>query len=58
MNKNILSNLIITNVYSSITMYTEKNTRIKKNNRHGWAFVLKFEGETVYTQNKQLSSVG
>lgn len=51
MDKEILSNLIVTNVYSSTTMYTEKNTRIKKNNRHGWAFVLKFEGETVYTQN-------
>ena len=51
MEKNILSHFIVTNVYSSTTMYTEENTRIKKNNRHGWAFVLKFEGETVYTQN-------
>lgn len=51
MEKDILSNLIVTNVYSSTTMYTEKNTGIKKNNRHGWAFVLKFEGETVYAQN-------
>ena len=47
----ILSNLIVTRVNSATTMYTEKNTHIKKTCRHGWALVLKFEGETVYTQN-------
>lgn len=51
MKEDILSNLIVTRVNSSTTMYTEENTHIKKSCRHGWALVLKFEGETVYIQN-------
>ncbi len=51
MNTNILSNLIIKSVLSATTMYTEKNTKMKKVSREGWALVMKFEGETVYTQN-------
>lgn len=49
MNLEILSNLIITKVYSVTTMYTEKNTKIKRNNRPNWAIVIKYEGETIYT---------
>ncbi len=49
MNLGILSDLIITKVYSATTMYTEKNTKIKRNNRPNWAIVIKYEGETIYT---------
>ena len=49
MNLEILSNLIITKVYSVTTMYTEKNTKIKRNNRPNRAIVIKYEGETIYT---------
>ena len=51
MKEDILSNLIITRVSSSTTMYTEENTHMKKIDRPRWALVMKFEGETVYTQN-------
>lgn len=53
MDTEILSNLIIKNVKSATTMYTEKNVKMKKMCREGWALVLKLEGETVYTQNKK-----
>lgn len=49
MNLEILSNLIITKVYSATTMYTEKNTKTQRNNRPNWAIVIKYEGETIYT---------
>ncbi len=49
MNLEILSDLIITKVYSATTMYTEKNTKTKRDNRLCWAIVIKYEGETVYT---------
>lgn len=49
MNLEILSDLIITKVYSATTMYTEKNTKTKRNNRSCWALVIKYEGETIYT---------
>ena len=48
MNSEILSDLIITRVYSATTMYTEKNTKTKRNNRQNWAVVIKYEGETTY----------
>lgn len=44
----ILSNLVITKIYSVSTMYTEKNTKIKRNDRPCWAIVIKYEGETLY----------
>lgn len=47
----ILSDLVITKIYSASTMYTEKNTKIKRNNRSRWAIVIKYEGETVYYAN-------
>lgn len=43
-----LSDLIITKVYSATTIYTEKNTKAKRNNRPCWAIVVKYEGETTY----------
>ena len=44
----VLSDLIITRIYSATTMYTEKNTKTKRNNRSCWAIVIKYEGETIY----------
>ena len=48
MNLKILSDLIITKVYSATTMYTEKSAKVKRNNRSKWAIVIKYEGETQY----------
>ena len=48
MNLEILSDLIITKVYSATTMYTEKNAKTERNNRPNWAIVIKYEGETLY----------
>lgn len=47
----ILSDMIITKVYSAATLYSEKGTKIKRNNRSSWAVVIKYEGETIYTAN-------
>ena len=51
MNLEILSDLIITKVYSATTMYTEKNAKTERNNRPNWAIVIKYEGETLYVSN-------
>lgn len=48
MHSNILSDLIITKIYSATTIYTEKNTKTIRNNRSCWAIVIKYEGETIY----------
>ncbi len=45
----VLSNLVITQVYSVSSLYTPRNTKMKKNDRPHWAIVIKYEGETVYT---------
>ncbi len=56
MNK-MLSNLIITKVFSAATMYNEENTKKIRKNRPCWAVVIKYEGETVYYQgNKKIVS--
>ena len=52
---NILSNLVISKVYLATTMYTEKNTKVKRNNRPYWAVVIKYEGETVYASKGKSS---
>ena len=49
MDVNVLTNLIVNGVYSASTMFNEKNTKLKRENRPCWAIVIKFEGETVYT---------
>ncbi len=51
MNKEILSNLIITKIHSVSTMYTEKGTGSKRKKRPLWALVIKYEGETRYKSN-------
>ena len=47
----ILSDLVITKVYSVSTLYTPEKTKLKRNNRERWAAVIKYEGETVYSSN-------
>lgn len=58
MGLDVLSNLVITKIYSATTMYTEKNTKTKRTNRPCWAIVIKYEGETIYTskENSYLSN--
>ena len=51
MEKNALSNLVITRVRSVSTMFTPENTRQTKHGRSCWGLILKHEGETVYTAN-------
>ncbi len=48
MELDILSNLIISKINSVTTMYSEKNTKAKRNNRYCWGIVIKYEGATVY----------
>lgn len=51
MNVEILSELVITKIHSISTMYTEKKTISRRENRPLWAFVIKYEGETRYIAN-------
>lgn len=51
MNTEILSNLMIREICSVSTMYTEKETASKRKKRPLWALAIKFEGETRYTAN-------
>ena len=51
MNEEILSEMVITKIHSISTMYTEKKTVSKRENRPLWAVVIKYEGETHYTSN-------
>lgn len=51
MSTNILSNLVITKIYSVSTLYTQKNTKMRRCDRQCWAIVIKYEGETVYQSN-------
>lgn len=57
MESNILSDLIITNIVSATTIYTEAEAKSKKRDRPAWALSLKYEGETEYTcGNRKLLS--
>ena len=60
MKTKVLSNLIITRVYSVSTLYTPEGTKMKRNDRQQWAVVIKYEGETVYSSNGKrfLSDIG
>ena len=53
MAKNILSDMIITNVISASTIYTEAGAKTKRYGRSAWALVLKYEGETIYSQENR-----
>ncbi|MBP5466762.1 MAG: helix-turn-helix transcriptional regulator [Clostridia bacterium] len=51
---NVLTDLIITKVYSANTMYTvgNNNKKTKKTNRSNWGMIIKYEGETIYKSQK------
>ena len=49
----ILSDLVITKVYSVSTLYTPEKTRLRRNDRQRWAVVIKYEGQTIYTSNEK-----
>ena len=51
MNIDILSNLVITKVYSVSSMYTPKDKGSSRKDRRRWAIIIKYEGETLYTSN-------
>ena len=48
MEKEILSNLVITRVHSATTLYSPAGARSRRSNRSCWAILLKYEGETIY----------
>ena len=49
----LLSNLVVTDVCSAGTLYTEKDAKNLRTDRPHWAVILKFEGETVYRAGGQ-----
>lgn len=51
MDAEFLSKMIITDVCSATTMYTEKGTKAIRKSRSRWAVVIKYEGETIYVSN-------
>ena len=60
MRKNILSDLIITKVFSVSTMYTQAGYFNQRKDRPRWAIIIKYEGETEYISNgiSYLSNIG
>lgn len=59
MYENLLSNLIIKNIRSVTTSYSNENASGKRNNRERWSIVIKFEGETHYfSEGKTIVSSG
>ena len=53
MSIDILSDLSISKVLSATTMYSEEKQKGKRLNRSRWAFVIKYEGETIYLSQGQ-----
>ena len=51
MQNGVLSDLIITDIISATTIYTNVGAKVRRNCRKAWAFVLKYEGETEYFCN-------
>lgn len=49
MNESLLSNLIINKIHSVNTIFSETDEATVRHNRLAWAFLIKYEGETVYT---------
>lgn len=52
--KNKLSDLVIKKVYSATTMYSDGASKGDRTNRPSWAVVIKYEGETIYSQEKEI----
>ncbi len=53
MSRSILSDLIITKICSVSTMYTNAGAVNARRDRPRWAILLKYEGETEYTDGEQ-----
>ncbi len=51
MTDSILSNLIITKIFTVSTIFSEAGAKASRKNRNRWAIIHKFEGETVYISN-------
>lgn len=51
MSTSILTDLVITGVYSASTLYSPESKGSKRINRPCWAAVIKYEGETFYYSN-------
>lgn len=51
MYEELLSNLIIKNVCSVATSYSNKDASGKRTNRERWSIIIKTEGETLYRSN-------
>ena len=57
MDTNVLSDLIIRDLYSVSSFFSGKGTKNKRINRPSWAIILKLEGETEYiNKNKKYIS--
>jgi len=48
MDPTLLSSIQIKKINSVSTLFTFKNTKLKRRDRLSWAIVIKYEGETVY----------
>ena len=46
-----LSDLVITKICSVATMYNDAGKHMRKIDRPRWGLIVKYEGETIYTQN-------
>lgn len=51
--QDILSDLIINNIISVSTIYTEANAKVRRKQRNVSALVLKYEGETEYKTTEE-----
>ena len=49
----LLANLNIKNILSANTIYSDENASRKRLNRHAWAVLIKYEGETEYLCNER-----
>lgn len=49
--KSLLTDLVITDIYSASTLYSPQGKGSRRTNRPCWAAVIKYEGETVYLSN-------
>ena len=51
MSNDILTNMIVTKINTSVTVYNTENNKKHQKERSCWAIVVKYEGETIYTSN-------
>ena len=53
MHETILSDLIITNIYSVVSCFSAAGLKGRRTSRERWALMYKYTGETAYTSNGQ-----